>query len=196
MVKFEELKVELEVKYGVCICLLLFDVCDWNVVIMVLVFLLEEWKCIDVLVNNVGFVIGVDKEFEGNLDEWDIVIDINIKVLLVMMCIVVFGMVECGYGYIINIGLIVGDVVYFGGSVYCVIKVVVKVFLDGLCIDLVDILFCVINIKLGMVEINFMVVCYCGDKDVVDVFYKGICLLIGDDIVEIVYYVVFVFEYI
>lgn len=112
-----------------------------------------------------------------------------------MICLIVLGMVECKWGYIINIGFIVGDVVYLGGSVYCVIKVVVKVLLDGLCIDLVDILLRVINIKLGLVEINFLVVCFWGDKEKVDNVYKGICLLMGDDIVEMVYFVVFVLEY-
>ena len=86
--KLEELKVELEAKYGVRICLLPFDVRDRNAATMALASLPEEWKRIDVLVNNAGLVIGVDKEFEGNLDEWDIVIDTNIKALLAMTRIV------------------------------------------------------------------------------------------------------------
>ena len=70
--KLEELKVELEAKYGVRIFLLPFDVRDRNAATMALASLPEEWKRIDVLVNNAGFVIGVDKEFEGNLDEWEL----------------------------------------------------------------------------------------------------------------------------
>ena len=186
--KLEELKVELEVKYGVRICLLPFDVRDRNAATMALASLPEEWKRIDVLVNNAGLVIGVDKEFEGNLDEWDIVIDTNIKALLAMTRIVVPGMVERGHGHIINIGSIAGDAAYPGGSVYCATKAAVKALSDGLRIDLVDTPLRVTNIKPGMVETNFTVVRYRGDKDAADAFYKGIRPLTGDDIAETVYY--------
>lgn len=97
--------------------------------------------------NNAGLVIGVDKEFEGNLDEWDIVIDTNIKALLAMTRIVVPGMVERGHGHIINIGSIAGDAAYPGGSVYCATKAAVKALSDGLRIDLVDTPLRVTNIK-------------------------------------------------
>ena len=73
----------------------------------------EEWKAIDVLVNNAGLVIGVDKEFEGNLDEWDIMIDTNIRGLLAMTRLVVPGMVERGRGHIINIGSIASSPLIF-----------------------------------------------------------------------------------
>lgn len=92
----------------------------------------EEWKAIDVLVNNAGLVIGVDKEFEGSLDEWDIMIDTNIRGLLAMTRLVVPGMVERGRGHIINIGSIAGDAAYPGGSVYCATKAAVKALSDGL----------------------------------------------------------------
>ena len=186
--KLEELKVELEAKYGVRIFLLPFDVRDRNAATMALASLPEEWKRIDVLVNNAGLVIGVDKEFEGNLDEWDIVIDTNIKALLAMTRIVVPGMVERGHGHIINIGSIAGDAAYPGGSVYCATKAAVKALSDGLRIDLVDTPLRVTNIKPGMVETNFTVFRYRGDKDAADAFYKGIRPLTGDDIAETVYY--------
>lgn len=133
----------------------------------------EEWKAIDVLVNNAGLVIGVDKEFEGNLDEWDIMIDTNIRGLLAMTRLVVPGMVERGRGHIINIGSIAGDAAYPGGSVYCATKAAVKALSDGLRIDLVDTPLRVTNIKPGMVETNFTVVRYRGDKEAADNFIKG-----------------------
>ena len=105
-------------------------------------------------------VIGVDKEFEGNLDEWDIMIDTNIRGLLAMTRLVVPGMVERGRGHIINIGSIAGDAAYPGGSVYCATKAAVKALSDGLRIDLVDTPLRVTNIKPGMVETNFTVVRY------------------------------------
>lgn len=186
--KLEVLKQELEQKYGVRVLLLPFDVRDRKKAADALASLPEDWKAMDVLVNNAGLVIGVDKEFEGNLDEWDIVIDTNIKALLAITRMVVPGMVERGRGHIINIGSIAGDAAYPGGSVYCATKAAVKALTDGLRIDLVDTPLRVTNIKPGMVETNFSVVRYRGDKQTADNFYKGIRPLSGDDIAETVYF--------
>ncbi|KAA6307183.1 hypothetical protein EZS27_041149, partial [termite gut metagenome] len=137
---------------------------------------------------NAGLVIGVDKEHEGDLDEWDIVIDTNIKGLLAMTRMVVPGMIERQSGHIINIGSIAGDAAYAGGSVYCATKAAVKALSDGLRIDLVDTPLRVTTVKPGMVETNFSVVRYRGDKQTAGNFYKGICPLTGKDIAETVYY--------
>lgn len=144
--------------------------------------------CIDVLINNAGLVIGLDKEFEGNMDEWDVMIDTNVKGLLTMTRLVVPGMIERGRGHIINIGSIAGDAAYPGGSIYCATKAAVKALTDGLRIDLVDTPLRVTNIKPGMVETNFSVVRYRGDKQAADNFYKGIKPLTGDDVAESVYF--------
>ena len=186
--KLSALKEELEQQYGARVCLLPFDVRDRKTAAEALASLPDEWKAIDILINNAGLVIGVDKEHEGNLDEWDIVIDTNIKSLLAMTRLVVPGMVARGRGHIINIGSIAGDAAYAGGSVYCATKAAVKALSDGLRIDLVDTPLRVTNIKPGMVETNFTVVRYRGDKDAADAFYKGIRPLTGDDIAETVYY--------
>lgn len=187
--KLENLKEELETTYPeISVYLLPFDVRDRKQIKEALESLPEEWKTIDVLVNNAGLVIGVDKEFEGNLDEWDIVIDTNIKGLLAMTRLVVPGMVQRGRGHIINIGSIAGDAAYPGGSVYCATKAAVKALSDGLRIDLVDTPLRVTNIKPGMVETNFTVVRYRGDKEAADDFYKGIRPLTGEDIAETVYF--------
>ena len=155
--KLEELKAELEGAYGVRVYILPFDVRDRKLAAASLESLPEEWKAIDVLVNNAGLVIGVDKEFEGSLDEWDIMIDTNIRGLLAMTRLVVPGMVERGRGHIINIGSIAGDAAYPGGSVYCATKAAVKALSDGLRIDLVDTPLRVTNVKPGMVETNFKI---------------------------------------
>jgi len=128
--KLEELKKELEKAYDIRVFLLPFDVRDRKAAVDALASLPENWKAIDVLVNNAGLVIGVDKEFEGNLDEWDVVIDTNIKALLAITRLVVPGMVERGRGHIINIGSIAGDAAYPGGSVYCATKAAVKALSD------------------------------------------------------------------
>ena len=193
--KLSALKEELEQQYGARVCLLPFDVRDRKTAAEALASLPDEWKAIDILINNAGLVIGVDKEHEGNLDEWDIVIDTNIKSLLAMTRLVVPGMVARGRGHIINIGSIAGDAAYAGGSVYCATKAAVKALSDGLRIDLVDTPLRVTNIKPGLVETNFSVVRFRGDKDKADNVYKGIRPLTGDDIAETVYFAASIPEY-
>jgi NADP-dependent 3-hydroxy acid dehydrogenase YdfG len=186
--KLNQLKSELENQYGIEVLLLPFDVRDRETMKSALESLEGKWKNIDVLINNAGLVIGVDKEHEGSLDEWDIMIDTNIRALLAMTRLVVPGMVERGRGHVINIGSIAGDAAYAGGSVYCATKAAVKSLSDGLRIDLVDTPIRVTNIKPGMVETNFTVVRYRGNKQAADDFYKGIKPLNGDDVAETVYY--------
>ena len=176
------------VRNGVRVFPLYFDVMDAAAVKFAFMSIFKQEGRIDVLVNNAGLVIGVDKEFEGNLDEWDVVIDTNIKALLAITRLVVPGMVERGRGHIINIGSIAGDAAYPGGSVYCATKAAVKALSDGLRIDLVDTPLRVTNVKPGMVETNFTVVRYRGDKQAADNFYKGIRPLTGEDIAETVYF--------
>ena len=179
---------ELKEKYNAECYLMPFDVCDRNAASEALEALPQEWKSIDILINNAGLAVGIDKEHEGNLEEWDIVIDTNIKALLSMTRLVVPGMVERGCGHIINIGSIAGDAAYPGGSVYCATKAAVKALSDGLRIDLVDTPLRVTNIKPGLVETNFSVVRFRGDQEKADNVYKGIKALSGDDIAEVVYF--------
>lgn len=183
----EEIKNELTAM-GVDVLLLPFDVRDREAMRSSVESLDGKWKNIDILINNAGLVFGVDKEFEGDLDEWDIMIDTNIRALLSMTRMVVPGMVSRGKGHIINIGSIAGDAAYPGGSVYCATKAAVKALSDGLRIDLVDTPLRVTNIKPGMVETNFSVTRYRGDKEKADAFYKGIQPLCGEDIAEVAYY--------
>lgn len=194
--KLNAVKKELLEKYGADVYLLPFDVRDRQAAHAALEFLPEEWKAVDILVNNAGLVIGVDKEHEGNLDEWDIVIDTNVKALLAMTRLVVPGMVERGRGHVINMGSIAGDYAYPGGSVYCACKAAVKALSDGLRIDLVDTPIRVTNIKPGLVETNFSVVRFRGNREAADNVYKGIRPLTGDDIAEVVYFAAAVPEHI
>lgn len=194
--KLEAVKAELEQEYQAEVLLLPFDVRDRRAARQALDSLPQEWKAIDVLVNNAGLVIGVDKEHEGNLDEWDVVIDTDVKALLAMTRLVVPGMVERGRGHVINMGSIAGDYAYPGGSVYCACKAAVKALSDGLRIDLVDTPVRVTNIKPGLVETNFSVVRYRGDRSAADHVYEGIRPLTGDDVAEVVYFAASVPEHI
>lgn len=186
--KLLKLKEELEQKYNIEVLPLVFDVRDRKAAAEALTSLQGKWRNIDVLINNAGLVFGNDKEFEGNLDEWDVMIDTNIRALLAITRIVVPGMVERKKGHIINIGSIAGDAAYPGGSVYCATKAAVKALSDGLRIDLVDTPLRVTNIKPGMVETNFSVVRFRGDKEKANSFYKGIKPLNGADVAETIYF--------
>lgn len=185
--KLKSLKQELK-KTGTEVVTLPFDVRNREEMRNAIDSLQGEWKNIDVLINNAGLVLGIDKEHEGSLDEWDVVIDTNIKGLLAMTRMIVPGMVERGCGHIINIGSIAGDAAYAGGSVYCATKAAVKALSDGLRIDLVDTPLRVTNIKPGMVETKFSVIRFRGDKNKADAVYDGLKPLIGDDIADVVYY--------
>jgi len=186
--KLDALKQTLIDMYGTEVFLLPFDVRDRNAAQKAIDGLPERWQAIDILINNAGLVLGTDKEFEGDLDEWDVVIDTNIKGLLTITRLIVPGMVERKSGHIINIGSIAGDAAYAGGSVYCATKAAVKALSDGLRIDLVDTPLRVTNIKPGMVETHFSITRFRGDKSKADAVYVGLQPLTGDDIAETVYF--------
>lgn len=194
--KLEKLKNTIQEKYPVEILTLLFDVRDKSVAKQSIDSLPEKWQAIDVLINNAGLVLGTDKEFEGDLDEWDIVIDTNVKGMLAMTRLVVPLMLKHNKGHIINIGSIAGDAAYPGGSVYCATKAAVKALTDGLRIDLVNTSLRVTNIKPGFVETHFSITRFHGDKSRADAVYRGMKPLTGEDVAETVYYTASVPEHI
>jgi len=148
----------------------------------------DDWKKVDVLVNNAGLALDLSPIDKGNPEDWDIMIDTNVKGLLYMLRIVLPVMKENGKGHVINIGSVAGEAAYAGGSVYCSTKAAVKTISDGLRIELADTPIRVTNIKPGLVETNFSVTRFKGDKDRADGVYKGIKPLTGDDIAECVYF--------
>ena len=173
---------------GTEVLTLAFDVRNRKVAEKLMTELPEEWKKIDVLVNNAGLALGLDPEYEGNLDEWETMIDTNIKGLLTMTRLVVPGMVERNSGHIINIGSVAGDAAYAGGNVYCATKAAVKALTDGLRIDVINTAIRVTNLKPGLVETNFSNVRFRGDNGRADSLYRGIKPLVGDDIADVAVY--------
>ncbi len=186
--KLQTLKTELENAYSTDILLLPFDVRDREAAAKALATLPEQYQSIDILVNNAGLALGMDKEYEGTEENYDTMIDTNITALLMITRLVVPGMVKRGKGHIINIGSVAGDAAYPGGSVYCATKAAVKVLSDGLRMDLVDTPLRVTNVKPGLVETNFSVTRFAGDKERADKVYQGIKPLTGEDIAEVVYF--------
>ena len=167
---------------------LAFDVRDREKVTKCIEDLPAEWQEIDVLVNNAGLALGLEPEYEGNLDDWETMIDTNIKGLLTMTRLVVPGMVARNRGHIINVGSVAGDAAYAGGNVYCATKAAVKALSDGLRIDVANTAVRVTNLKPGLVETNFSNIRFHGDNERAATVYKGIKPLTGDDIADVAVY--------
>ena len=185
--KLAEIESELLAE-GAEVLVLIFDVRDRNAATLAIEGLPQEWKEVDVLVNNAGLALGLEPEYEGDYDDWDIMIDTNIKGLLTMTRLVVPGMVARDRGHVINIGSVAGDAAYAGGNVYCATKAAVKTISDGLRIDVADSNVKVTNVKPGLVETEFSKVRFHGDEQRADNVYKGISPLTGDDIADVVLY--------
>lgn len=185
--RLEALKAELE-ETGAKVKTLTFDVRDADAAGKAIGSLGEEWSTIDVLVNNAGLALGLDKEHEGSMEDWNTMIDTNIKGLLTMTRLIVPRMVGRNSGHVINIGSVAGDAAYARGNVYCATKAAVKTITDGLRIDLADTAVRVTNIKPGLVETEFSKVRFHGDEERADNVYKGIKPLTGTDIADVVFY--------
>ncbi|MBQ7279738.1 MAG: SDR family oxidoreductase [Bacteroidales bacterium] len=181
------LKSELEAM-GVEVYTLLFDVRSYEAARKAVESLPEAWRAIDVLVNNAGLALGLDKEYEGDLEDWDVMIETNVKGLLYMTRLIVPGMVERNSGHVINIGSVAGDAAYANGSVYCATKAAVKTITDGLRIDVANTAVRVTNIKPGLVETNFSRTRFHGDEQRAANVYKGITPLTGDDVADVAVY--------
>lgn len=179
-----EIRKELTEK-GTDVLTLAFDVRDREKAAKYIQELPAEWQEIDVLVNNAGLALGLEPEYEGNLDDWETMIDTNIKGLLTMTRLIVPGMVERNRGHIINIGSVAGDAAYAGGNVYCATKAAVKALSDGLRIDVANTAIRVTNLKPGLVETNFSNIRFHGDNNRAATVYKGIKPLTGDDIADV-----------
>lgn len=180
------LREELEGEYGANVLTVELDVRDREACAKAVDGLGEEWRAIDILVNNAGLSRGMEKLHEGDMDDWEEMIDTNIKGLLTMTRLVVPLMARRRRGHIINIGSIAGHEVYPGGNVYCATKHAVHALSKGLRIDLVDTPLRVTEISPGMVETEFSVVRFHGNTEKAAHVYKGLTPLTGEDIARCV----------
>ena len=181
------LKKELEAE-GVRVLALAFDDRNSNAATAAINSLPLEWQQIDVLINNAGLALGLEPEYEGSFEDWDTMIDTNIKGLLTMTRLVVPRMVKRDSGHVINIGSVAGDAAYAGGNVYCGTKAAVKTITDGLRIDLAHTSVRVTNVKPGLVETHFSNVRFHGNDSRAEKVYEGVKPLTGADIAEVVFY--------
>jgi hypothetical protein len=182
------LKEELDVITS-CICLC-FDVRDADQVNKQISSLPESFNKIDVLINNAGNAHGLGKIQEGDISDWDAMMDINVKGLLYVSKSIIPGMVERNSGHIINIGSLAGKEVYANGTVYCASKHAVDAITEGMRKDLHGYKIKVGAVHPGLVETNFSAVRFKGDLDKASTVYKGYDALQASDIAEVVAFVV------
>ncbi|MFC1553999.1 SDR family oxidoreductase [candidate division KSB1 bacterium] len=146
----------------------------------------DEWRSIDILVNNAGLSQGLDKVQDGNIDDWERMLDTNVKGLLYVTRAILPGMIKNGKGHIINLSSIAAYQVYSGGNVYCASKFAVRALTEGMQIDTVDTPVRVSAVAPGLVDTEFSVVRFKGDKEKADSVYKGLKPLTGEDVAEAV----------
>lgn len=182
--RLNDLEKELKVKHKTEVRAIQLDVRNLAAVEKAIKDLQERWQEIEVLVNNAGLSRGLDKLHEGKIEDWEEMIDTNVKGLLYVSRAVIPGMVARGRGTIINLGSIAGHEVYQGGNVYCASKHAVDAITRGLRLDLVDTPIRVCTVDPGLVETEFSIVRFRGNQERAGAVYKGIQALRPEDVAE------------
>ncbi|MES2646478.1 MAG: SDR family NAD(P)-dependent oxidoreductase [Bacteroidota bacterium] len=187
--RLAEVKVQLETDYKVEVTALCFDVRDRQACLEAIDNLPSGWKNIDVLVNNAGLAVGRDTYDTASLDDWDLMLDTNVKGLNYISKAIIPFMIERHSGHIINIGSIAGKEVYQYGNGYCASKFAVEAITQAMRIDLLPHNIKVTGIHPGAAETEFSLVRFKGDEEKAAAMYKGFTPLQANDIAEVVYYV-------
>lgn len=185
----DNLKKEIEVKFKADVITLNFDVRSKEEVDNALNGIPERWRKIDVLINNAGLAAGLNHIQEGLEDDWERMIDTNVKGLLYVTRRIAPLMVERKSGHIINIGSIAGTQVYENGNVYCASKHAVDALSQGMRIDLLKDNIKVSQIRPGMVETEFSLVRFHGDEDKAKKVYDGVTPLFAEDIAQTILFI-------
>jgi len=186
----EERLQELSDKLSVKTHCLVFDVREKDAVLAAIDGLPAAWKAIDVLVNNAGNAHGMSKIQDGDIADWDAMIDINVKGLLYVTKAIIPGMVERGSGHVVNIGSVAGKEVYPNGNVYCASKHAVDAVNNGMRLDLNGTGVKVSQVCPGLVETEFSMVRFKGDEDRSKSVYEGFDALKAEDIADVVRFIV------
>lgn len=187
--KLEELGEELVSKYKIDLIALNFDVRSNEAVNKAFDSLPEGWRAIDILVNNAGLAVGLGPIQEGVIDDWERMIDTNVKGLLYVSRKVLPWLVERKQGHVFNIASIAGKETYLNGNVYCATKTAVDSLSKAMRMDMVPYGIKVTNVAPGAVETEFSIVRFKGDQQRADNVYKGYEPLTGKDIADTIYYV-------
>ena len=186
--RLEKLAARLNKKHDTEVAVCAFDVRDREQVITNLDNLPAKWKKVNVLVNNAGLSLGLDPIQKGNYDDWDTMIDTNIKGLLYVSKVVSNWMINNGVGHIINIGSLAGKEVYPNGNAYCATKYAVDALNMGMRHDLLPYGIRVTAVNPGAVETEFSEVRFKGDKERAKKVYDGFTPLAADDVAEAIWF--------
>jgi len=181
-------KLEQELSAKTEVITLAFDIRNRKEVSSALQSLPESWRAVDVLINNAGGAHGLDPVQSGNIDDWEAMIDINVKGLLYVSREILPGMVDRQAGHVVNIGSIAGREVYAGGNVYCASKFAVDALSRGMRIDLNAAGIKVTQVNPGLVETEFSLVRFKGDENRAATPYKGLEPLTAADIADAILY--------
>lgn len=184
--RLEAIAADLKDKFAGAIHLIQLDVRDRAQVESAVSALPEDWTAVDILINNAGLSRGLDKLHEGQIADWEEMIDTNVKGLLYVTRSIVPGMVARGRGHVINIGSIAGHQTYPQGNVYCATKAAVRSLTEGLKLDLLGTLIRVTSIDPGLVETEFSNVRFHGDRFRAAKVYQNLTPLTGADVAEVV----------
>lgn len=186
--RLQELQQDLESRFGIACLPLVFDVRDKNTVQESIAAIPAEWRSIRILVNNAGLALGRDYFDEADMDDWEIMIDTNLKGLLYVSRAVLPLLKSTGAGHIINIGSTAAVEVYEKGNVYCASKHAVDAISKAMRIDLLRHGIKVTAIHPGAAETEFSIVRFKGDSNKADAVYAGYEPLVAADIAETVWY--------
>jgi NADP-dependent 3-hydroxy acid dehydrogenase YdfG len=182
--RIEEAKPKLLAAGATDVHLFSLDVRDYKTVESAIAGLPIEWQAIDILVNNAGLSRGLDKLYEGKIQDWDEMIDTNVKGLLYVTRVVVPGMVQRGKGHVISLGSTAGEITYPNGAVYCATKAAERAISDGLREDVLGTPVRVTSIDPGMVETDFSLVRFHGDAERAAKVYQGLVPLTPADVAD------------
>ena len=186
--RLAELEAEIKATYETKVFSLNFDVSDKKAVANSLNSLPHDWKKIDVLVNNAGLAQGLSLIQDGDLDDWDTMIDTNVKGLLYVSRTIMPWMIENGHGHIINIGSIAGKEAYAKGNVYCATKHAVDAISKSMRIDMLQHGIKVTSINPGAAETEFSIARFKGDAERAKLVYQGYQPLLAEDIAEVAFF--------
>ena len=188
--RLEKLKLELESENQIKILLRPFDIRHKSEIEKAISEIPDDWKDIYYLINNAGLASGLGNLHEGDVEDWEKMIDTNVKGLLYISRIILPGMVERKMGHVVNISSIAGKEVYANGNVYCASKFAVDALSRGMRIELSPHNVKVTSINPGAVETEFSIVRFHGDKERADKVYDGFDNLLAEDIADAAYYVI------
>jgi 3-hydroxy acid dehydrogenase/malonic semialdehyde reductase len=188
--RLQQLADTLKKDFSTEIHLLQLDVRDRSAAEEAVSTLPPAWSEIDILINNAGLSRGLDKLHEGSFQDWEDMIDTNIKGLLYLSRYVVPGMVNRDRGHVVNLGSIAGHQTYPGGNVYCATKAAVRAISEGLKQDLLGTRVRVTSVDPGMVETEFSEVRFHGDTERANKVYQGVTPLTADDVADVIFFCV------